>query len=158
MEAELPAGIDPLLNELYLQLGITSRRLERSGPAHFARSRFDALMFLARNGFDEIYAAPESVLTAERVKSLRYALLKLLQTYPELDAVSHPRNERSTHRAEMLIDEILETVGERRRGRLVNAPLYDYSPFSDRIDTEITDAAEATRPEEMEVLRLSGKF
>jgi hypothetical protein len=144
--------MDRLLSESEAQLLITIRRLEKSGPSHFARSRFDAVRFIVRN-LSADTSSDISPTLKERLIAFDSTLQKLCAAYPELDPVANERNPRSRNRTEMLIDSIMEAAGLRRRGSAMDAPLYENIP-------PIEPRAELVDPndEADSAIRLSGMF
>lgn len=103
-----------LAQRLDCELDIVERRLIKSGAGHYAKARFDAVVFVV---FDQIPRIPD-VVDEEALRSLRTRTERLIAAYPELDAPSAGRNTKNAHRTEMLIDAILSEVGLRRRGDL----------------------------------------
>lgn len=105
----------PRLGEaLRSEIAVLERRLVKSGPGYYAKARFDAIIFIA---YTQVAHHPGEVSPADE-SWVRGKLGGLATAYPELDAVRFSRSRQETRRAEMLIDEVLASVGLRRQGPL----------------------------------------
>lgn len=123
--------ISGLLDAMDVQVGIVGRRLLKSGPGHYARARFDALDYIVRTQFIDVEQtgtdAPSALRNRfqARVRCIDNALEAMAADYEELDPVHFPRNEKNRYRSERLIDDILVSVGLRRRGVDLDASIYE---------------------------------
>jgi hypothetical protein len=146
-----PRAPEDLADVLLRHLGITVRRLEKSGPTHFARSRFDAIWFVVRNWRTTPIEDRYKPELEKRFQVLQDAIDELISRYPELDPMAYPPIQRSRNRTEMLIDEMLEEAGTRRRGELFEAPTYGSVGVNSELNPMQPSAS--SHP-----IRLSGSF
>ncbi|WP_167043525.1 hypothetical protein [Salinibacterium sp. ZJ454] len=148
---ELEAGISRCVTLLEEHLGITERRLLKSGPTHFAKARFDAIAFVAR-----IYLAAESrpdhlpPLLVDRLAALRELLTSFVVTYPELDPVKFPRIARTRLRTEEIAEEIIRAAHLPRHRTLGRSDLY--------VGAHLIMPPDRSEEAPDGIIRLGGKF
>ncbi len=132
------------------QLGITERRLLKSGATHFAKARFDAIAFVVRT-----YIAPNDrsdplpAALQNRVAALGDLMMSFVTTYPELDPVRFPRLARTRLRTEEIADEII---------RLADLPRHRPHGRVDLYAAPQLIMSGESREESSPLLRLDGKF
>lgn len=133
-----------LTQRLECELDIVERRLIKSGPGHYAKARFDAVVFVV---VDQIPRYSD-VVDEEALRSLRTRTEQLIAAYPELDAPSAGRNAKNAHRTGMLIDAILSEVGLRRRGDP------DHSMYVSRYASPQSERVQGLAEDEVEIITL----
>lgn len=127
-----------LLAVLEDQIGVITRRINKSGVNYYAISRFDAVKEILEEDFSSLITASQVHAELEtyvrQMLQINDALSALSKNYPELSSSTY-RTDRIIRRSELLLDEI-RTAAHNTDPNKASYPLGEAENAVDRAEFE----------------------